>query len=230
VKPRGISLTLIAALVGVVAGSVVLAGIFSGHILSHGDQTLLHNDASDATASRMPLDVKHVFKYREQGADANAHDHFQVYEEFVDDENHCEFCIAVVYEPGPHGRALLAFNSDVALDLRDANNVVFEARGENGGEIINVYAVGARVNESNVNSTGGNSEILKGTTFAIAKQLTLDKDWQRYEIDLNNIDLSSVTHAFAFEVLKGKGNEKQVVYLDSIYYTDNEFNNAVSLN
>ncbi|MCI0559732.1 MAG: hypothetical protein MN733_14680 [Nitrososphaera sp.] len=235
-KVKGLSVTLVVVVAGVVAGSLVLAGLsFHGLFQDGVRSSLLHTDSADASASGMPLDVKQVFKGREKGGDAQAgSSYFLMDDAFVDDENHCEFCVAVEYNPGPQGKAFVAFTGDEPMNLSDATRMIFTARGENGGESINIYAVGSRSSESkgqySVNTTSVDYENLRGIKFAILEQVTLTNEWQRYEIDLEDVERSAVTHAFAFEVLKGNGNEKLVIYVDSILYTDETSENALALN
>lgn len=172
----------------------------------------------------MPLSVKDVFKYRERGGDAiGGSSYFRMDEEFVDAENHCDFCMALEYTPGPNGRAIVALWNSEPLDLGGAKKLVFSARGEKGGERLVTFAAGSgaggRLAEG---STSLESSGLEGVRFSGSKNLTLTAQWQRYEIDLENADLSKVTHAFAFEILKGIEDEKQVAYIDSIYFIAND--------
>jgi hypothetical protein len=145
-------------------------------------------------------------------------------EEFVDSENHCDFCIAMEYTPGPSGRAIVALWNSEPLDLGSAKKLVFSARGENGGERLVTYAAGSDVANrlADASSTIPENSGLADVRFSASKDLTLTTQWQRYEMDLENTDLSQVTHAFAFEILEGNGDEKQVAYIDSIYFIEND--------
>src|SRR6185436_15696764 len=72
---------------------------------------------------------------------------FVVANNFVNDEGHCEFCIAAGYTSGPYGTTVVALTRSVdgidrALDLSAAKKVTFAARGEMGGEKIRIYAAG----------------------------------------------------------------------------------------
>jgi hypothetical protein len=211
VKSKSLSMTLTLAAAGVVAGSLVLAGVFSPLDASRRiDQWPLHSDAPAAGATQMPLSVTDVFKYREKGGDAiGGSSYFRMDEEFVDAENHCDYCMAVEYTPGPNGRAFVALWNSEPLDLYGADKLVFSARGEKGGERLVTFAAG---------SGAGGLLGEEGSMFSASKALTLTEEWQSYEIDLESADLSKVTHAFAFEILKGNEGEKQVAYIDSIYF------------
>ncbi|MGI0024796.1 MAG: hypothetical protein ACREA4_06575, partial [Nitrososphaera sp.] len=114
---KGLPFPLVAAIIGVAGGSLILAWAFSNNpILNSNNTNIGHSEPSDASASRMPLDVKEVFGDREMGGDALAGSNYLEFdEEFVDDENHCEFCVALQYTPGPSGKAIFAFKEDQPL-------------------------------------------------------------------------------------------------------------------
>lgn len=227
-EARGLSITLILAAAGVVAGSLVLASVFSPFDLSRQiGQSPLHAGAPVAGATQLPLAVKDVFKNRERGGDAiGGSSYFRMDEEFVDAENHCDFCMALEYTPGPSGRATVALWNSEPLDLGDAKKLVFAARGEKGGERLVTYAAGSDAAESlteeGASSTSLEISTLGGVRYSASKDLTLAAEWQKYQIDLENADLSKVTHGFAFEILKGNEGEKQVAYIDSIYFIEND--------
>lgn len=173
----------------------------------------------------MPLDVRQAFADRERSDDAAGSAYMRLDENFVDDENHCEFCIAAEYKPGPHGKAVVAFRSSETIDLSSARSLTFVARGETGGEIIKVYAAG--VKNKNADVADG---AVRGVKYAAAGQVTLDREWHRYTLDLAGLELKQVTHGFAFEVMKAKENEPQVIYIDAVFYDDEEPSDAVRLN
>jgi hypothetical protein len=228
VEARGLSITLILAASGVAAGSLVLASVFSPLDASkqNSQESSLHAAAPVAGATQLPLAVKDVFKYIERGGDAiGGSSYFRMDDEFIDAENHCDFCMALEYTPGPSGRAAVALWNSEPLDLGDAKKLVFAARGEKGGERLVTYAAGSNMGgrsaEEGPSSTSLESSGLGGVGFSASKDLTLTAQWQKYEIDLENADLSKVTHGFAFEILKGN-EEKQVAYIDSIYFIEND--------
>ena len=210
------SFALVVAAAGVAMGSLIIAGILS---TEYFHQTEF--GSSKADASGMPLDVSEAFTLRERSGDAlGGSNYLRIDEGFVDDDNHCEFCIALEYKPGPQGKALVAFTNARPVDLGGAKIVTFAAKGIEGGEILNIYVAGSKAKESlGDKAPRGEHEGLKGVKFSNSATITLGKSWQVYELDLQDADLSEVTHGFAFEVLKGKGNERQVVYLDSIIFS-----------
>jgi hypothetical protein len=182
----------------------------------------------------MPIDTKYAFSEREKAFDAIGSHYLQVDENYVDEEIHCEDCIYAEYQPGPHGRALYAFEGKEANDLSGAKFLSFIARGYAGGEVINVYVAGKKVPlSSDINSVGGGSGdegALRGVDFAFEKQLVLHDDWSKYEIDLSGFDLAKVTHAFAFEIISGETNQSQLIYLDFIYYDAQDSEYSIPLN
>lgn len=205
------------AIAGVLGGSLIIAGIFAENF-----EGLQHDLNADAT--HMPLDVTEAFTSRQRGADAlGGSIYVQVDEGFVDDDSHCEFCIAIEYKPGPQGKALIAFTRLDPIDIGDAKKLSFAARGEEGGESLNIYVAGANEKSSPGKKEAGLSSLehngVKGIKFSATDTITLGKSWQVYQLDLPDTGLSEVTHGFAFEVLKGKGNERQVIYLDSIIFS-----------
>ena len=211
-------IALFVAIAGVLAGSLIIAGILSTEYI----QELQFG--SDADASGMPLDVAEVFTSRQRSGDAlGGPIYLRIDEGFVDDDNHCEFCIAMEYRPGPQGKALVAFTNVNPIDLSMAKILTFAARGEEGGETLNIYVAGSKAKESPVDKDArgpsGEAKGIKGVNFSSSDTITLGKSWQVYQVELNDIERSEVTHGFAFEVVKAKGNERQVVYLDSIIYS-----------
>jgi PKD repeat protein len=50
--------------------------------------------------------------------------------------------------------------------------------------------------------------------------LALANDWRRYEIDLTGVSLDNITHPFGFELSKGNGPQKQVIYIKGLVFDD----------
>ena len=218
VRDQHLPIALFVAIAGVIVGSLIIAGFLSTEYIQK-----LHF-GSNADASGMPLDVAEVFTSRQRSGDAlGGTNYLRVDEGFVDDDNHCEFCIAMEYKPGPQGKALIAFTNVNPIDLSGAKILTFAARGEEGGETLNIYVAGSKSKESSIDmyDTGSSGEVkgIKEVNFSSSDTITLGKSWQVYQVELNDVERSEVTHGFAFEVVKGKGNERQVVYLDSIIYS-----------
>jgi len=92
-------------------------------------------------------------------------------------------------------------------NLTGAKKLVFWARGEKGGEIINTFKVGgildAKVPDSDTASLG---------------PVTLTKDWKEYTIDLTGKDLSYIVGGFAWATDASSNSGTVKFYLDNIYY------------
>ena len=209
------ALALYAAIAGGVAGVLILGGAFGDGLFEDSA------DISKASAARMPLDVVEVFKERQRGGDAaGGSAYFNMDEYFVDDENHCETCIALEYKTGPKGKALVAFASGMPVDLSEADRLTFWARGENGGEVLRIYAAGEKASAVAAASVGEKIQevaAVKGVAFATFTDVTLATDWQKFEVDLEGHAISKISHGVAIEVLDN-GSEKQIAYLSSILY------------
>ncbi|HKU49549.1 MAG TPA: hypothetical protein VJP79_06340 [Nitrososphaera sp.] len=212
---------LAVALVGVLVGSLFLTGMLPGNTSG----TSAVPSADHSFTSGMPLDIKYASNDREKGFDALGANYLYVDENFIDDENHCEFCISVQYDPGPLGKAFYGFRDNSPVDLSDARTLTFLARGENGGETLKVYAIGKRgITSSEPEGT------FKDIKFAFVKELTLDREWVEYEVNVTGFDMSKVSHPFAFEIMKGKGSERQTAYLDLILFDSKSSQYATYLN
>lgn len=220
-KRTRVSLALIAAGSGITLGILVLSGIFSDNqhpgLFSHSDVTAITGPLA------MPVDIREVYPELEVGGDEESRPaNFVVENNFVNDESHCEFCIAAGYTSGPYVPTTVALKRsideiDTALDLSAAKKVTFAARGELGGEKVRIYAAG---NQDRSISFGDNQ--IDDTVFGImiAEPLTLTQEWQEYEVSLQGADLIQVTHPFAFEVVVANPNEKHIIYIDHILYSD----------
>jgi hypothetical protein len=217
---------LIAAAIGIVLGALVLTGG-----LFVNPQTSAVPAVDHFSDSEMPVDVKFSFTDREKGLEALGSNYLYVDENLVDDENHCEFCIFAEYNPGSLGKATYAFRSNSPVDLSNATTLTFLARGENGGEIITVYAVGRKVTQTSPsNDAIEDDHGLRSVVFSYEKELTLTKGWIEYEVSLADLDLDEVTHPFAFSMRKGTDGETQIAYLDLIYFDNKTSEYALRLN
>lgn len=217
---------LIAAAIGIILSALFLSGGLAVNPETSAVQAVDHFSESE-----MPLDIKSSFTDREKGFEALGSNYLYVDENFVDDENHCEFCIFAEYNPGTLGKATYAFKSNSPVDLSNATTLTFLTRGENGGEIVTVYAVGMKDIKTSPNSNlPEDSHGLRSVVFSYEKELTLTKGWIEYEVSLADFDLAEVTHPFAFTVQKGTDGETQIVYLDLIYFDTKKSEYAKQLN
>jgi hypothetical protein len=214
---------LAVSLAAVLASSLMLVGPFSiNNILpAKHDQ-----HSQEAEAAVLPLTIRDRFTEKELAGDAAAGSQFmKVNEDFIDPENHCEFCTRVEYKPGPEGQAGFSYEDLKGLDLSGAKKVRFWVMGEEGDEKIKFKVAGKnldKLQESLGKLTSKlTKSIFKSERFALTtEQVTLDKDWKKYEIDLSGVDLKEITHPFAFE-LSGNGVQKEVVFIKGVVY-DNQ--------
>ncbi|MGB5589276.1 MAG: glycoside hydrolase family 2 TIM barrel-domain containing protein [Gammaproteobacteria bacterium] len=92
------------------------------------------------------------------------------------------------------------------FDLTGATTLELWARGEYGGEKIDI-GVGLLGKEKAYPDSGMTS----------VKGIVLDKDWQRYEIPLTEVDLSSIKTGFVVSLI-GRHGSSVTVYLDDIRF------------
>ena len=146
------------------------------------------------------MEVRDVFKLEPQIGDAKRGSAFvKIEQDFVDPDNHCEFCLRVEYVPGPDGTAGLAYTSDKSLDLKDAKRLTFWVKGEKGGEKVSFKAAG------------------KDLEFgAITSDITLGSDWKKYEIDLQKADLAKITQPFGFDFDRPSDGNPMIFYLKGV--------------
>ena len=123
----------------------------------------------------------------------------KINEAFSDPESSCEFCTRVEYLPNASAQATAAYAiKEEKAHLMDASRLAFWARGEEGGERLAIDAAGK------------SSDTI---SYANSTNVTLSKEWKRYEIDLPHSDLAGVTHLFGF---KASGSEQQTFYFKGI--------------
>ncbi len=92
------------------------------------------------------------------------------------------------------------------FDLTGATTLELWARGEYGGEKIDI---GVGLN--------GKDKPYPDSGMTSVKGIVLDKDWQRYEIPLKKIDLSSIKTGFVINIA-GRRGSSVTVYLDDIRF------------
>jgi hypothetical protein len=90
-------------------------------------------------------------------------------------------------------------------NLTGARKLKVSARGEKGGETIEFKA-------------GGISGEYPDTFKADAPIVTLTPEWQEFEIDLAEQDLTTVVGGFCFALAKDKNPSGCIFYLDNIRY------------
>lgn len=222
-----IPVILAISLGAVLASSLLLVGPFSiGNIFpAKRDDNVL-----EAEAQALPLVVRDRFTAKQMAGDAEDGSRFlKVDEEFIDPENHCEFCTRVEYVPGPQGAAGFSYEDATGLDLSGAKQVRFWVMGEEGNEKIKFKLAGKSLDKIQDKLTSKlTKSIFKTERFALTtEEVTLDDDWKKYEVDLTGVDLKGITHPFAFE-LSENGAQKQVLYIKGVVYDDEPAANALA--
>jgi len=213
----GLPIILAVSVVTVLGGSLMLLGVFSldSIILSKARDY----QVQEAGAQALPLEVRDRFGEKKLVGDAN---NIKVNEDFIDPENHCEFCTLIEYQPGPRGMAGFAYENDTGLDLTGANKVRFWIMGEQGNERVKFKIAGKSYD--NIEDRRPNrptNSIFESERFALTtEELALANDWRRYEIDLTGVNLDNITHPFGFELSKGNGPQKQVIYIKGLVFDD----------
>src|SRR5918992_5287548 len=210
-------LVLAISVVAVLASSLMLTGVFSLNsiILSTGH----NNHVQEAGAQSLPFDVRDRFNEKKVAGDAN---NIKVNEDFVDPENHCEFCTFIEYTPGPRGAAGFAYESGAGLDLTGAKKMRFWIMGEEGNERIKFKIAGKSFD--NIEDRRPNrptNSIFESERFALTtEEVTLAGDWRRYEVDLSGVSLDDITHPFGFELSKGNGAHMKVIYIKGLVFDE----------
>ncbi|MGA7692777.1 MAG: hypothetical protein WCA61_10760, partial [Nitrososphaeraceae archaeon] len=115
----------------------------------------------------------------------------------------------IQYTPAAIGFAGIAYKADKNYDLSNAQRVVFFAKGQNGGENVTFAAVGRNENTAAFNNTDETlGSAFNNQNFSlISEDVSLDRDWKRYQISLEGVDLQRISHPFAFIVHRGPGPE-----------------------
>ena len=93
------------------------------------------------------------------------------------------------------------------FNLTGAHSLVFWARGDQGGEVIDAFKVG-----------GISGHKYSDTDTANIGPVTLTKEWKQYTIDLTGKNLSNIVGGFAWAA-NAKANPKAIkFYVDNIYF------------
>jgi hypothetical protein len=211
------SSVLAVSVVAVFAISIMLIGLFSLDSIIFNQGHGYH--FQEAGAQALPFEVRDRFSEKKLAGDAN---NIKVNEDFVDPEKHCEFCTLVEYWPGPQGVAGFAYENDAGLDLTGAKKMRFWIMGEEGNEKIRFKIAGKSLD--NIQDRPANrpiNSIFKSESFALTtEEVTLSNDWRRFEVDLSGVSLDGITDPFGFELSKGDGAQKQVIYIKGVVFDD----------
>ena len=95
---------------------------------------------------------------------------------------------------------------DAGFDLNEATKLTFWARGEKGGERIAEFKLGGIRNK------------YSDSTVAGIGPVALTQDWEKYEIDLSDKDLSYIIGGFCWSTNQTNNPDGCTFYLDDIKY------------
>src|SRR5215212_5742655 len=204
---------LAVSVIAVLAGSLMLTGIFSFDSIIFSKEHKYQ--VQEAGAQALPFEVRDRFSEKKLAGDANS---IKINEDFVDPEKHCEFCTLVEYTPGPRGVAGFAYENDEGLDLTGAKKMRFWVMGEEGNEKIKFKIAGKSLdNIQDRPPSRPTNSILESESFTLTtEEVTLANNWKRYEVDLSGVSLDDITDPFGFELSKSNGAQKQVIYIKGL--------------
>jgi hypothetical protein len=214
---------MLAAGTALVVGSLIVAFAYSGNGELIGfffgtSDTPSISSIGTAEAAVLPMDVKETFPLIERYGDAKDNPKVKIDAEFIDPDEHCEFCYRVEIEPGATGKLGVALKANKVFNLEKGERLYLFARGGTGGEGMQFNAAGKYVDER------ANGKVTKLMKYAYSSEnMKLKKDWQRYEMDLSNVDLRDVSYGFGFDVATSNLNssdEPIVIYLKGITIDD----------
>jgi len=142
-----------------------------------------------------------------------------LYENWKDvpcNEQSDSFCVKINYVPGNIGWAgIYWLNSPnnwcdgTDLSSEGYNQIVFYAKGENGGELIEFKAGDVKCPDNNQQ---------RDSFSASLGRIRLTRDWQRYIINLHGKNMSNVIGIFCW-VASGLANPNGLTfYLDDVLY------------
>ena len=202
------SLTVLLA--GFTLGATYLLFVLAEHPSNiRNDSPLYHIIATDSTV--VASDIEDTAIMEVQG-EAKVKPKLTVDNDFVDPENHCDFCTRIELGPGKGHKTGIAYRYD-NLDWNDSKRIVFFARGEKGGENITFLAAGKSSNDSNSNDP----DIFPNIVFQIATEtIVLDDQWKRYEISLINTSLMQSRYPFGFQITENTSDAMMVFYLKGV--------------
>jgi len=181
---------------------------------------------SEASAKVLPVEINELYRAKRIAGDGAIDSYqLQVFENYIDDTKHCEFCTRVVYTPGGQGVSAFSFRDDAGYDLTGAKRAKFFIMGEQGGESISFKVAGKATKGS-----GLADKLFKNVQFASeTENVILNKEWKVVEIDLRGKDLKNITDPIGFEVKKGKDPQPVIFYLKQMVFDTESPENPVSL-
>lgn len=180
---------LLAALSGALLLTTLSAFTYFGN--SNSNSSL--QPVQESEAVHFPAHVIDIYTKNEKYYDNLDGGYLYVHDNIVDSRRHCEFCTSVDYQQGfSTGTLDLSWAADKQFNLKGAKKVTFYVMGEEGGEKVKFKAAGKKLDKII------NGQPAKDVKFGIeSKPVVLTDEWKKFEIDLNNEDLTGVSNPFA---------------------------------
>ena len=97
-------------------------------------------------------------------------------------------------------------NRPGGFNLNGARRLVFKARGEKGGEVVDEFKMGGIAGDYADSATASSGLV------------TLTKKWQEISIDLEGQELSSITGGFCWTLSRDHNPDGAIFYLDDIRF------------
>jgi len=91
-------------------------------------------------------------------------------------------------------------------NLNGARKLVFEAKGEKGGEVVDDFKVGGITGDYGDSGSSSSGPV------------TLTRQWKKYEISLEGQELSSIAGGFCWTMSRDSDPDGAVFYLDNIRF------------
>ncbi|HEY8241649.1 MAG TPA: hypothetical protein VIH35_09390 [Kiritimatiellia bacterium] len=95
---------------------------------------------------------------------------------------------------------------DGGINLSAAKKLTFWARGEKGGEYIDLFTV------------GGSLGAYPDTDKAVLKDTLLNVEWTRYEVDLTGCDMSYISSYFGWMASRFHNRDGFMFYVDEVRF------------
>jgi len=201
------NLILVVAIVTSAASCIVLAYAIAPDFTTPNSAHSLHKQFD----GRINLDHTSDIV---RGGEAKFYARLTIDKNFMDVSKSCDHCIKIEYTPSGDNKAGVAYIYD-KLDLKSYQRIVFFAKGQQSGEEVSFIAIG----RNTIHTTSREGDIFPNQQFTIVtKNVTLDKTWRRYEININNIDLVDVTHPFGYVIYGQRAEVGQIFYLKGVTF------------
>jgi len=150
------------------------------------------------------------------GGDARTGSNLIVDNNFLDPNDHCDHCNRYQYIRSSEGWAGFAYQNN-NLNLTAFKRIVLFAKGQHGGEVVNLLAIGR-----DIPGRGSEDDIFRGKNFAIkSTNISLTNYWKRYEINTGGIDLRNVTFPLGIIFFRNQSQAQQTFFLKGIAFDEN---------